>query len=79
MTIMVKHLLAPAVTGGATEGAMESGCVRLKETSRAYNLGRKQHRLTIFGMWFPIRMVLHRLQYFSPRLKSQVTEEIEGC
>ena len=48
-------LLAPAVTVGETEGAMDSASVLVFTSSFAYNFVRKKARITIFGMWVTSR------------------------
>ena len=57
------HLLAPAVTVGETEGAMDSASVPVFISSFAYNFEKKA-RITIFGMWVTSRWIMDRLKYF---------------
>ena len=57
-------LLAPAVTVGETEGAMDSISVFFFASSFAYNFVRKKGRITIFGMWVTSRWLMDRLKHF---------------
>ena len=57
--------LAPAVTVGETEGAMDSA------SSFAYNFVRKSARITIFGMWVTSRWLMDRLKYFQSEFNTQ--------
>ena len=59
----VKIFLAPAVTVGETEGAMDSASVFFA-SSFAYNFVRKLARITIFGMWVTSRWIMDTLKYF---------------
>ena len=56
--------LAPAVTVGETEGAMDSTSVFFLASSFAYNFVRKKARITIFGMWVTSKWLMDRLKYF---------------
>ena len=51
--------LAPAVTVGETEGAMDSASVFFSSFF-AYNFMRKKARIKIFGMWVTSRWIMDR-------------------
>ena len=64
-------LLAPAVTVGETERAMDSASVLVFTSSFAYNFVRKKARITIFGMWVTSRWIMNRLKYFKSKFNTQ--------
>ena len=63
--------LAPAVTVGEAEGAMDSASVLFFTSSFAYNFARKYARITISGMWVTSRWIIDRLKYFYSKFNMQ--------
>ena len=63
-SLYMQPLLAPAVTVGETEGAMDSTSFLFFTSSFAYNFAKKQARITIFDMWVTSRWLIDRLKYF---------------
>ena len=69
--VIYSSFLAPAVTVGETEGAMNSACVFFFTSSFAYNFVRKKARITIFGMWVTSRWIMDNLKYFKSEFNTQ--------